>query len=107
MGTCPGRTVRAEEEGRPNSRDVAAKTSELRPVSATGPERDNELQRSVSQTPILLIRDCRPCADSWPLYLGPSATGDQWRNNYRKNEVMEPKQKQHPVLDGTADRSKV
>lgn len=43
MGTCPGRTVRAEEEGHPNSRDVAAKTSELRPVSATGPERDNEL----------------------------------------------------------------
>ena len=35
------------------------------------------------------------------------ATGDQWRNNYRKNEGMEPKQKQHPVVDGTGDRSKV
>ena len=35
------------------------------------------------------------------------ATGDQWRNNFRKNEEMEPKQKQHPVLDGTGDRSKV
>ena len=34
-------------------------------------------------------------------------TGDQWRNNSRKNEGMEPKQKQHPVLDGTDDRSKV
>ena len=31
------------------------------------------------------------------------ATGDQWRNNSRKNEEMEPKQKQHPVVDGTGD----
>ena len=36
-----------------------------------------------------------------------NAIGDQWRNNSRKNEGMEPKQKQHPVLDGTGDRSKV
>ena len=35
------------------------------------------------------------------------ATGDQWRNNSRKNERMEPKQKQHPVVDGTGDRSNI
>ena len=35
------------------------------------------------------------------------ATGDQWRNNSRKNEGMEPKQKQYPVVDGTGDRSKL
>ena len=35
------------------------------------------------------------------------ATGDQWRNNSRKNEGMEPKQKQHPVVDVTGDGSKV
>ena len=35
------------------------------------------------------------------------AIGDQWRNNARKNEKMEPKQKQHPVVDVTSDRSKV
>ena len=35
------------------------------------------------------------------------ATGDQWRNNSRKNEGMEPKRKQHPVMDVTGDRSKV
>ena len=35
------------------------------------------------------------------------ATGDQWRNNSRKNEEMEPKQKQHPVVDVTGDRSKL
>ena len=31
------------------------------------------------------------------------ATGAQWRNNSRKNEGMEPKQKQHPVVDVTGD----
>ena len=35
------------------------------------------------------------------------ATGDQWRNNSRKNEGMEPKQKQYPVVDVTGDRNKV
>ena len=35
------------------------------------------------------------------------ATGDQWRNNSRKNEEMEPKQKQHPAVDVTAVGSKV
>ena len=35
------------------------------------------------------------------------ATGDQWRNNSRKNEGMESKQKQYPVVDVTGDRSKV
>ena len=35
------------------------------------------------------------------------ATGGQWRNNSRKNEGMEPKEKQHPAVDVTGDRSKV
>ena len=35
------------------------------------------------------------------------ATENHWRNNSRKNEGMEPKQKQHPVVDGTGDRRKV
>ena len=34
------------------------------------------------------------------------ATGDQWRNNSRKNEETEPKQKQHPVVDVTGDGGK-
>ena len=33
--------------------------------------------------------------------------GDQWSNNSRKNEGMEPKQKQYPVVNVTGDRSKV
>ena len=35
------------------------------------------------------------------------AAGDQWRNNSRMNEGMEPKQKQYPVVDVTDDRSKI
>ena len=35
------------------------------------------------------------------------ATGDQWRNNSRNNEGMEPEQKQYPVVDETGDRSKI
>ena len=35
------------------------------------------------------------------------ATGDQWRNNSRKKEGMEPKQKQYPAVDVTGDRNKV
>jgi len=36
-----------------------------------------------------------------------NATGDQWRNNSRKSEGMEPKQKEYPAVDVTGDRSKV
>ena len=35
------------------------------------------------------------------------ASRDQWRNNSRKNEEMEPKKKQYPVVDVTGDGSKV
>ena len=35
------------------------------------------------------------------------ATEDQWRNNSRKNEEMEPKKKQRPVVDVTGDGSKI
>ena len=46
--------------------------------------------------------------DELPRSVGAQyATGDQWRNNSRKNEGMEPKQKQYPVVDVTGDRSKV
>ena len=46
--------------------------------------------------------------DELPRLVGAQyATGDQWRTNSRKNEEMEPKQKQHPVVDVTGDGSKV
>ena len=46
--------------------------------------------------------------DELPRSVGAQyATGDQWRNNSRKNEEMEPKQKQHAVVNVTCDGSKV
>ena len=46
--------------------------------------------------------------DELPRLVGAQyATGDQWRNNSRKNDETEPKQKQHPVVDLTGDGSKV
>ena len=46
--------------------------------------------------------------DELPRPVGPQyATGEEWRNNSRKNEGMEPKQKQYPVMGMTGDRSKV
>ena len=50
----------------------------------------------------------RTLKDELPRSVGAQhATGDQWRNNSRKNEGMEPKQKQHPAVDVTGDRSKI
>ena len=50
----------------------------------------------------------RTLKDKLPRSVGVQyATGDQWRNNSRKNEGMESKQKQHPVVDVAGDRSKV
>ena len=46
--------------------------------------------------------------DELPRSVGAQyATGDQWRNNSRKNEEMEPKQKQHPGVHVTGDGGKV
>ena len=50
----------------------------------------------------------RTLKDELPRLVGAQyAPGDLWRNDSRKNEGMEPKQKQHPVVDVTGDRSKV
>ena len=50
----------------------------------------------------------RTLKDELPRSVGaPYATGDEWRNNSRKNEGMEPKQKQYLVVDMTGDGSKV
>ena len=50
----------------------------------------------------------RTLKDELPRLVGSQyATGEEWRNNSRKNEEMEPKQKQYPAVDMTGDRSKV
>ena len=54
------------------------------------------------------IQNDRILKEELPRSVGAQyATGDQWRNNSRKNEGMEQKQKQYPVLDVTGDRRKV
>ena len=48
----------------------------------------------------------RTLKDELPRSVGAQyATGDQWRNNSRKNDEMEARQKQHPVVDVTGDRN--
>ena len=50
----------------------------------------------------------RTLKDEFPRSVGAQyATGEQWKNNSRKNEETEPKQKQHPVMDETGDGSQV
>ena len=50
----------------------------------------------------------RTLKDELPRSVGTQyVTGDQWRNNSRRNEETEPKQNQHGVVDGTGDGSKV
>ena len=49
----------------------------------------------------------RTLKDELPRLVGAQyTTGDQWRNNSRKNEEMEPKQKQHPVVDGLVSEAR-
>ena len=50
----------------------------------------------------------RTLKDEVPRLVGAQyATGNQWKNNFRKKKRKETKQKQHPVLDGTGDKRKV
>ena len=50
----------------------------------------------------------RTLKDELPRSIGAQyATGDQWKNNSRNNEGMEPKQKQYPVVDVTPNGSKI
>ena len=70
----------------------------------------NPLQYSCLENPMNSMKrqKDRTLKDELPRLVGGQyATGDQWRNNSRKNKGMEPKQKQYPVVDVTGDRSKV
>ena len=74
---------------------------------STGEGNGKPLQYSCLENPMKRQND-KILKEELPGAVGAQyATGDQWRNNSRKNERMEPKQKQHPVVDVTGDRSKV
>ena len=75
-----------------------------------GKGNDKPLQYSFLENPVNIMKrqKDRTLEDELPKSVGAQyATGDQWRNNSRKNEEMEPKQKQHPAADMTGDGSKV
>ena len=76
---------------------------------STGERNGKPLQYSCFENPMnsMKTEKYRTLKDELPRSVGTQyATGDQWRNNSRMNEEMEPKQKQHPVVDVTGDRSK-
>ena len=79
-------------------------------TQSTGERNGNPIQYSFLENPMKSMKrqKYRTLKDELPRLLGAQyATGDKWRNNSRKNEEMEPKQKQHPFGDVTGDRSKV
>ena len=76
---------------------------------STGEGNGKPLQCSSLENPMNSMKrqKDRTLKEELPRSVGTQyASGDQWRNNSRKNEGMEPKQKQHTVVDGTSDRSK-
>ena len=77
---------------------------------STGEGNGKPLQYSCLENPMNSMKrqyDRIP-KEELPRSLGAQyATGDQRRNKYRRNEGMEPKQKQYPVVDVTVDRSKI
>ena len=77
---------------------------------STGEGNGNPLQYSCLENPMNRTKRQKDSTlkDKLPRSVGTQyATGDQWRNNSRKNENTEPKQKQYPVVDVTGDKSKV
>ena len=79
-------------------------------TQSTGEGNDKLLQYSCLENPVNSMKrqKDRTLKDELPRSVGAQyATGDQWRNNSRKNEGMKPKQKQYPAVAVTGDRSKV
>ena len=79
-------------------------------MGSTGEGNGKPLQYSCLENPMNSMKrqNDRTLKEELPRSVSAQyATRDQWRNNSRKNEGMEPKQKQYPVVDVTGDRSKV
>ena len=77
---------------------------------STGEGNGKLLQYSCLENPINCMKRRKDMTlkDELPRSVGAkNATGDQWRNNSRKNEGMEPKQKKYPIVGVTGDRNKV
>ena len=99
----PSHSCRATQDGR-----VMVERSDR--TWPTGEGNGKPLQYSCLENPMKSMerKNDRKLKEELPRSVGAQyATGDQWRNNYRKNEGMKPKQKQYSAVDVTDDRSKV
>ena len=74
---------------------------------STGEGNGKPLQYSCLENPMNSMKRQRDRTLKDELLRLTGAIRDQWRNNSRKNEEMEPKQKGHPVVDVSSDESKV
>ena len=77
---------------------------------STGEGNGKPLQYSFLENPMNIMKrqNDRILKEELPRSVGSQyATGYQWRNNSRKNEEMEPQQKEYPAVDVNGDRSKV
>ena len=98
-----GHALRATQDGR-----VMVERSDR--MWSTGERNGKPLQYSCLENPMNSMKrqNDRTLKEGLPRLVGAQyATGDQWGNNSRKNEGMEPKQKQYPAVDVTGDKSKV
>ena len=94
---------RATQEGR-----VMVESSDQ--MWSTGEGKGKPLQYSCLENPINSTKRQKGMTlkDELPRTVGTQyATGEEWRNNFRKNEEIELKQRQHPAVDVTGDGSKV
>ena len=99
----PGHAHRATQDGQ-----VMVERSDR--MWSTGEGNGKPLQYSCLENPMNSVKrqNDRILKKELPSSVGAQyATGDQWRNNSRNKQGMEPKQKQYPVVDVTGDRSKV
>ena len=98
----PSQACRATQDGR-----VMEERSDR--MRSTGEGNGEPLQYSCLENPMNSMKrqNDRILKEELPRWVGAQyATGDQWRNNSRKKERMEPKQKQYPAMDVTGDRNK-
>ena len=94
--------------GATEDRRVMVETSDR--MCSTGEGNGKPLQYSCLENPMNSMKRQKDMTlkDELPRSVAAKyATGEQWRNYSRKNEGMEPKQKQYPFVDATGDRSKV
>ena len=119
----------SQKTSQSNHTRTTALSNSMKPIHACGANQDRRvmversdrawssgegngkpLQYSCLENPMISMKmhNDKISREELPRSVGAQyATGDQWKNNYRKNKGMEPKKNQYPVVDVTGDRSKI